>query len=186
MAKSVAQFLRPEWLLVSAAIAALSYGSPLLADLLPTAQSPSSLKPYADIASFRPHYVLEHQDETTVKLHATGTTLSVLLTLFNPEFFAAGILAIMCGQIAFPVFRHHDHGAVEALVVLFVFFTTTKFLRGSVSTAVLVLLIGYAFAWTGHFFFEHNKPATLIYPTYSLVCDFLLWAETITGTTITI
>jgi hypothetical protein len=26
---------------------------------------------------------------------------------------------------------------------------------------------GYAFAWVGHFFFEHNKPATFKYPWFS-------------------
>jgi hypothetical protein len=30
---------------------------------------------------------------------------------------------------------------------------------------------GYAFAWAGHFFFEHNKPATLAYPWLSFLGD---------------
>jgi hypothetical protein len=34
-----------------------------------------------------------------------------------------------------------------------------------------------AVAWVGHFFFEHNKPATFLYPTYSLMGDFRLAAE---------
>ncbi|WP_420810356.1 Mpo1-like protein [Endozoicomonas acroporae] len=25
---------------------------------------------------------------------------------------------------------------------------------------ILALIVGYACAWVGHFFFEHNKPAT--------------------------
>ena len=29
--------------------------------------------------------------------------------------------------------------------------------------ALSLLVIGYGFAWVGHFFFEHNKPATFIY-----------------------
>lgn len=33
---------------------------------------------------------------------------------------------------------------------------------------------GYAFAWTGHFGFEHNKPATFKYPFYSFAGDFVM------------
>lgn len=42
-------------------------------------------------------------------------------------------------------------------------------------------LIGYGFAWIGHFVFEKNRPATFQYPIYSLVGDFRLWFETVTG-----
>ena len=37
------------------------------------------------------------------------------------------------------------------------------------------LIQGYAFAWAGHFFFEHNKPATFKYPWFSLMGDWRLW-----------
>jgi hypothetical protein len=41
---------------------------------------------------------------------------------------------------------------------------------------VLVALVeGYAFAWVGHFFFEHNRPATFKYPLLSLMGDWRLW-----------
>ena len=36
-------------------------------------------------------------------------------------------------------------------------------------------LIGYGFAWVGHFFFEHNRPATFRQPWYSLAGDWVLW-----------
>jgi hypothetical protein len=42
-------------------------------------------------------------------------------------------------------------------------------------------VVGYGFAWAGHFFFEKNKPATFKYPGFSLMGDFRLWYETVTG-----
>ena len=41
-------------------------------------------------------------------------------------------------------------------------------------------VIGYGFAWVGHFFFEKNRPATFKYPGFSLMGDFRLWFETVT------
>ena len=38
-------------------------------------------------------------------------------------------------------------------------------------------ILGYGFAWLGHFFFEKNKPATFQYPFYSLASDFILFWE---------
>jgi hypothetical protein len=44
----------------------------------------------------------------------------------------------------------------------------------------LLPLIGYGFAWIGHFFFEKNKPATFQHPIYSLMGDFVMFAEMLT------
>lgn len=43
------------------------------------------------------------------------------------------------------------------------------------------LLSGYAFAWVGHFFFEHNKPATFKYPFYSFAGDWVMYRDMLTG-----
>ncbi len=40
---------------------------------------------------------------------------------------------------------------------------------------VVALVEGYAFAWVGHYFFEHNKPATFQYPLFSFIGDWRLW-----------
>jgi hypothetical protein len=40
---------------------------------------------------------------------------------------------------------------------------------------------GYAFAWVGHFFYEHNRPATFKYPGFSLMGDWRLWWEILSG-----
>ena len=42
-------------------------------------------------------------------------------------------------------------------------------------------LIGYGFAWVGHFFFEHNRPATFQYPLYSLMGDWVMWFDILRG-----
>ena len=34
------------------------------------------------------------------------------------------------------------------------------------------LLVGYALAWIGHFFVEHNRPATFKHPLWSFRADF--------------
>ena len=42
-------------------------------------------------------------------------------------------------------------------------------------------IIGYAFAWTGHFVFEHNKPETFGHPFWSLYSDFRMLALFVAG-----
>jgi hypothetical protein len=46
---------------------------------------------------------------------------------------------------------------------------------------VLMPLAGYGFAWVGHFVFEKNRPATFTYPFYSLIGDFVMWKDILTG-----
>jgi hypothetical protein len=45
----------------------------------------------------------------------------------------------------------------------------------------LMPLLGYGFAWVGHFYFEHNKPATFKHPFYSLTGDFVMYKDILTG-----
>ena len=42
-------------------------------------------------------------------------------------------------------------------------------------------IIGYGFAWVGHFFFEKNKPATFKSPFYSFISDWVMWWQLLTG-----
>jgi len=72
--------------------------------------------------------------------------------------------------------RLHFIGSLIVLVVL----------AGAVITGEYLWLIGlpiagYGFARVGHFIYEKNKPATFIYPLYSLMGDWLMFWEILTG-----
>jgi hypothetical protein len=45
----------------------------------------------------------------------------------------------------------------------------------------LALVCGYGFAWTGHFFFEKNHPATFKHPWYSLLGDWAMFRDICCG-----
>lgn len=72
------------------------------------------------------------------------------------------------------VTRHYDYGHIEALVALG-FFLSQLLRAKKMYKGLLAILVGYGFAWIGHFAFEKNQPATFVYPTYSLFGDFKLW-----------
>ena len=46
---------------------------------------------------------------------------------------------------------------------------------------IAAVVCGYAFAWVGHFFFEHNRPATFKHPLYSLMGDWVMFKDICTG-----
>ena len=64
------------------------------------------------------------------------------------------------------------------LVVLIAAFAAV---RGEWVWLWLMPVVGYGFAWVGHFFFEHNRPATFKHPFYSLLGDFVMWKDIMTG-----
>ena len=71
--------------------------------------------------------------------------------------------------------RLHFAGTSIAAVLLIAALATQRWwLIGA------ALVQGYAFAWVGHFFFEHNKPATFRYPAFSLMGDWRLWWDILT------
>lgn len=43
------------------------------------------------------------------------------------------------------------------------------------------LVSGYACAWVGHFFFEHNKPASFKQPFYSFISDWRMLFDIVCG-----
>jgi hypothetical protein len=44
-----------------------------------------------------------------------------------------------------------------------------------------VPIAGYGFAWLGHVAFERNTPATFAHPWYSLLADFMMFRDMLTG-----
>jgi hypothetical protein len=72
--------------------------------------------------------------------------------------------------------RLHFTGTSIALILLILAFVSSKWWL-----AGLALIQGYAFAWFGHCFFEHNKPATFRYPWLSFLGDWRMWWEILTG-----
>jgi hypothetical protein len=60
-------------------------------------------------------------------------------------------------------------------------FAVTAVVTGNAWWAAAALLAGYGFAWVGHFFFEHNRPATFSYPRYSFLGDWVMYKDMWTG-----
>lgn len=72
--------------------------------------------------------------------------------------------------------RLHFIGTGLLLLILFFALFTAKW-----SLLIAIPLVGYGFAWVGHYFFEHNKPATFKYPFFSLASDFIMFWHILTG-----
>jgi hypothetical protein len=72
--------------------------------------------------------------------------------------------------------RLHLVGSLLVLAVIAAALLTANWLL-----LVLAPLVGYGFAWVGHFVFEKNKPATFEYPLYSFMGDWVMLWQSLTG-----
>ncbi|MBX7169670.1 MAG: DUF962 domain-containing protein [Pyrinomonadaceae bacterium] len=70
----------------------------------------------------------------------------------------------------------HFVGTTLALVLLFWFLVSGTFIF-----IPLCLVVGYGFAWVGHFLVEGNKPATFQYPLWSFISDYKMIFYMLTG-----
>eukprot|EP01090_Pellita_catalonica_P009676 TRINITY_DN20802_c0_g1_i1.p1 TRINITY_DN20802_c0_g1~~TRINITY_DN20802_c0_g1_i1.p1 ORF type:complete len:196 (+),score=25.04 TRINITY_DN20802_c0_g1_i1:36-623(+) len=127
-------------------------------------------KPFRNFSDFYPFYLGEHSDPTCRLLHVIGTTIVILLILRKPRVMVSILLAGSVGYMACELFRGLENGMLEFALLGGLLLITNKFLTNTVGLEIIV--VGYAFAWAGHFLFEGNRPATFIYPTYSLMSDF--------------
>jgi len=72
--------------------------------------------------------------------------------------------------------RLHVVGSMFVLMLI-----AAAALTGAWLALLLVPVVGYGFAWVGHFRFERNKPATFEYPLYSLMGDWVMFWQVLTG-----
>ena len=72
--------------------------------------------------------------------------------------------------------RLHYVGSTLVLLIIAYALLTQKWIW-----LLAVPLAGYGFAWVGHFVFEKNKPATFKYPFYSLMGDWVMLRDALTG-----
>ena len=70
------------------------------------------------------------------------------------------------------------HFAGSTIVLLLVAMASVT---GELALLWLLPVVGYGFAWVGHFFFEHNRPATFKYPLFSLMGDWVMFRDMLTG-----
>jgi hypothetical protein len=140
--------------------------------------SRSEEKNYRSFEQFYPFYLSQHDDETCRYLHFAGS-LIILLMAASDKFIAIALgLAALGGYGMMHFTAFMDHGAIEFAFTMFLYLFARKKLDGtSFKKAARVPLIGYAFAWVGHKFYELNTPATFIYPVYSLAGDFRMLYE---------
>ncbi len=72
--------------------------------------------------------------------------------------------------------RIHVVGSALVLVVL-----AAAIVTRDAWLLLLMPVVGYGFAWIGHFAFEKNRPATFSHPLYSLMGDWAMFLEIVTG-----
>lgn len=70
----------------------------------------------------------------------------------------------------------HFVGTLLVLVVL-----AYSLWSGQLLLLLLTPVIGYGFAWIGHFVFEKNTPATFTYPVYSFMGDWVMFKDILIG-----
>ena len=46
---------------------------------------------------------------------------------------------------------------------------------------LLIPFVVYPFAWSGHYFFEHNKPAAFVNPLYAKISDWIMFKDILVG-----
>jgi hypothetical protein len=72
--------------------------------------------------------------------------------------------------------RLHFLGTALTLIILVVTLVLQQWLL-----LLAMPLVGYGFAWCGHFFFEKNCPTTFYHPLYSLAADFVMFRDILIG-----
>jgi hypothetical protein len=72
--------------------------------------------------------------------------------------------------------RLHFVGSTVAIVCVL-----AAILDASPWWLLAALVAGYGCAWTGHAFFERNRPATFTHPLYSFAGDWMMYRDMLIG-----
>jgi len=153
----------------------------LLALALPP-PPPAASKPHSTFAAFyRRQYLPEHSKQATKRLHFVGTLLMLGQVAAAPALGLAMACGGLVGAALFPMLRGQRTGAVEMAGMLATYAYVGAALTGSPTRTALVPLSAYGLAWAGHFFVEKNRPATFVYPSFSLLGDLRMFSEMLLG-----
>lgn len=128
---------------------------------------------FPSFSEFFPYYLGEHRNPTCRILHFFGTAgflVAVGAALWSrPQQFGLALVAMVAlGLIGDLIERRRS--AAPALLAMII--------AGAVAQPWILLGVvwAYLFAWVGHFKIEHNRPATFVYPLWSLLGDFKMWS----------
>eukprot|EP01012_Entosiphon_sulcatum_P058681 TRINITY_DN82820_c0_g1_i1.p1 TRINITY_DN82820_c0_g1~~TRINITY_DN82820_c0_g1_i1.p1 ORF type:complete len:198 (+),score=28.86 TRINITY_DN82820_c0_g1_i1:36-629(+) len=160
-------------------VALLAFAASQAPQYVPVQPAPNRL--YHSWEEFFPFYLTEHSEVTNQQLHFVGTTFVILMGIACPWIFISLGLAGYLGFSLAPLCAGMTTGAVEGAGAILTYVLCARLLSRRWWPALAVPLVGYGFAWVGHFMFEKNRPATFVYPSYSLFSDFVMWYRIATG-----
>jgi hypothetical protein len=81
------------------------------------------------------------------------------------------------GEHSRPATRAFHYVGTGAFIALLIY----GLLTGTWWIIAAAVVAAYGLAWVSHFRIEHNKPATFIYPAWSLVSDFRMLGYFLSG-----
>ncbi len=127
---------------------------------------------FASFSEFFPYYLGEHRNSTCRILHFFGTAgffAAVVISLIRePQWFGAALgIGVVLGLIGNVIEAKRNAAPVLLSMVVVAAIAHPWVLLG--------VVWAYGFAWVGHFKIEHNRPATFVYPLWSLIGDFRMW-----------
>ena len=132
----------------------------------------------SSFADFWPYYISEHRVPQDRWLHFVGTSTFLGVAGFclmtSPvRFGLALLLSLAVGRACWRMEARRS--AAPALLGMI--------LIAAVANPVILLgvVAAYACAWVGHFVIEKNRPATFVYPLWSLAGDFRMYANMLQG-----
>ena len=70
---------------------------------------------------------------------------------------------------------HYIGSSLVVLTFIYILFSQQR------GMLLLLPVIGYGFAWIGHYIFEKNRPATFEYPLYSFMADWVMLFRALTN-----